>query len=195
LTVSSSMSLQGPEQLRTSEPTIAYVALSRARMMPRSLRTTRVRSPNGSAGMFPRQLPSSRDHVRQTGHLARKEGHQRVRSRHRYEWLRTDSPVLTAHRTANFRRGHQRNYGQWARPRLYRAPGLPGARSGLSLTEKSLMIAVKNIARRLGDDISEAKPILDSAFPMAAVWLPSFHPAASTGHAHYSQIQRPALLH
>jgi Flp pilus assembly CpaF family ATPase len=29
---------------------------------------------------------------------------------------------------------------------------------GLSLGEKSLMIAVKNIARRLGDDISEAKP-------------------------------------
>ena len=37
--------------------------------------------------------------------------------------------------------------------------------SGLSLGEKSLMIAVKNIARRLGDDISEAKPILDSRLP------------------------------
>jgi len=36
---------------------------------------------------------------------------------------------------------------------------------GLSLTEKSLTIAVKNIARRLGDDISEAKPILDSRLP------------------------------
>lgn len=35
----------------------------------------------------------------------------------------------------------------------------------LKLTEKSLMIAVKNIARRLGDDISEAKPILDSRLP------------------------------
>src|SRR5579863_2603157 len=34
-----------------------------------------------------------------------------------------------------------------------------------ALTEKSLMIAVKNIARRLGDDISEAKPILDSRLP------------------------------
>jgi pilus assembly protein CpaF len=33
------------------------------------------------------------------------------------------------------------------------------------LTEKALMIAVKNIARRLGDDISEAKPILDSRLP------------------------------
>lgn len=36
---------------------------------------------------------------------------------------------------------------------------------GLSLTEKSLTIAVKNIARRLGDDISESKPILDSRLP------------------------------
>jgi pilus assembly protein CpaF len=36
---------------------------------------------------------------------------------------------------------------------------------GLKLTEKSLMIAVKNIARRLGDDISETKPILDSRLP------------------------------
>jgi len=29
----------------------------------------------------------------------------------------------------------------------------------VSIGEKSLMIAVKNIARRLGDDISESKPI------------------------------------
>ncbi|TAM79754.1 MAG: CpaF family protein [Acidobacteria bacterium] len=36
---------------------------------------------------------------------------------------------------------------------------------GVKLTEKSLMIAVKNIARRLGDDISEAKPVLDSRLP------------------------------
>jgi pilus assembly protein CpaF len=33
------------------------------------------------------------------------------------------------------------------------------------LTEKGLLIAVKNIARRLGDDISESKPILDSRLP------------------------------
>src|SRR5437660_5925621 len=36
---------------------------------------------------------------------------------------------------------------------------------GLAIGEKSLMVAVKNIARRLGDDISEAKPILDSRLP------------------------------
>ena len=37
--------------------------------------------------------------------------------------------------------------------------------TGVSLSDKALMIAVKNIARRLGDDISEAKPILDSRLP------------------------------
>src|SRR6202162_3810941 len=36
---------------------------------------------------------------------------------------------------------------------------------GVSLGEKALMVAVKNIARRLGSDISEAKPILDSRLP------------------------------
>jgi len=36
---------------------------------------------------------------------------------------------------------------------------------GVNLGEKSLMVAVKNIARRLGDDISELKPILDSRLP------------------------------
>lgn len=36
---------------------------------------------------------------------------------------------------------------------------------GVSLGERSLLVAVKNIARRLGDDISESKPILDSRLP------------------------------
>src|SRR5438309_8230408 len=35
----------------------------------------------------------------------------------------------------------------------------------VSLSTKSLEVAVKNIARRLGDDISEEKPILDSRLP------------------------------
>jgi len=36
---------------------------------------------------------------------------------------------------------------------------------GVSLAERSLLVAVKNIARRLGDDVSESKPILDSRLP------------------------------
>ena len=35
----------------------------------------------------------------------------------------------------------------------------------VSLSERSLLVAVKNIARRLGDDLSETKPILDSRLP------------------------------
>jgi pilus assembly protein CpaF len=56
---------------------------------------------------------------------------------------------------------------------------------GVKLTAESLIVAVKNIARRLGDDISEAKPILDSRLPdgsrVAAVIPPcSIHGVALT---------------
>jgi len=55
----------------------------------------------------------------------------------------------------------------------------------VQLTATSLMVAVKNIARRLGDDISESKPILDSRLPdgsrVAAVIPPcSIHGVALT---------------
>lgn len=55
----------------------------------------------------------------------------------------------------------------------------------VKLTTESLIVAVKNIARRLGDDISEAKPILDSRLPdgsrVAAVIPPcSIHGVALT---------------
>jgi len=55
----------------------------------------------------------------------------------------------------------------------------------VKLTAESLMVAVKNIARRLGDDISDAKPILDSRLPdgsrVAAVIPPcSIHGVALT---------------
>jgi len=55
----------------------------------------------------------------------------------------------------------------------------------VKLTAASLMVAVKNIARRLGDDISETKPILDSRLPdgsrVAAVIPPcSIHGVALT---------------
>lgn len=55
----------------------------------------------------------------------------------------------------------------------------------LRLTPESLVVAVKNIARRLGDDISEAKPILDSRLPdgsRVAAMLPpcSVHGVALT---------------
>jgi pilus assembly protein CpaF len=43
--------------------------------------------------------------------------------------------------------------------------GMMQAVPGTSLTVKSLEVAVRNIARRLGDDISEEKPILDSRLP------------------------------
>src|SRR6185437_6922891 len=46
----------------------------------------------------------------------------------------------------------------------------------VTISQKSLEVAVRNIARRLGDDISEEKPILDSRLPdgsrVAAVLAP-----------------------
>ena len=56
------------------------------------------------------------------------------------------------------------------------------------------MVAVKNIARRLGDDISESKPILDSRLPdgsrVAAVIPPCSFERRDADH---SQIQYAAL--
>src|SRR6266536_2938201 len=47
---------------------------------------------------------------------------------------------------------------------------------GVSVTEKSLQVAVRNIARALGDDISPEQPLLDSRLPdgsrVAAVLAP-----------------------
>jgi pilus assembly protein CpaF len=64
------------------------------------------------------------------------------------------------------------------------------------LTHKSLLIAVKNIARRLGDDISESKPILDSRLPdgsrVAAVIPPL---QRERDYPHPSQVQCPAFHH
>src|ERR1043165_1518523 len=47
---------------------------------------------------------------------------------------------------------------------------------GVAMEEKTLQIAVKNIARRLGDEISDDRPLLDSRLPdgsrVAAVFPP-----------------------
>ncbi len=54
--------------------------------------------------------------------------------------------------------------------------GLIEAIDGIEINERNLKVAVKNIARALGDDVSEEKPILDSRLPdgsrVAAVFPP-----------------------
>jgi pilus assembly protein CpaF len=52
---------------------------------------------------------------------------------------------------------------------------------GVSLGERSLLVAVKNIARRLGDDISEAKPIRDSRLPDGSRIAAVIPPCSLTG--------------
>src|SRR5712691_9089038 len=43
--------------------------------------------------------------------------------------------------------------------------GLVQMVDGVTVAEKSLQVAVRNIARTLGDDVSEEQPILDSRLP------------------------------
>ena len=50
----------------------------------------------------------------------------------------------------------------------------------VTLTKGSLLVAVKNIARRLGDDISEARPILDSRLPDGSRVAAVIPPCSST---------------
>jgi pilus assembly protein CpaF len=52
---------------------------------------------------------------------------------------------------------------------------------GVSLGEKALLVAVKNIARSLGDDISEARPILDSRLPDGSRVAAVIPPCSLTG--------------
>jgi Flp pilus assembly CpaF family ATPase len=50
----------------------------------------------------------------------------------------------------------------------------------VSLDERNLRVAVKNIARALGDDVSEEQPILDARLSDGSrVSPPSVHPAES----------------
>jgi len=52
---------------------------------------------------------------------------------------------------------------------------------GVTIAEKSLQVAVRNIARALGDEISEEKPLLDSRLPDGSRVAAVFPPCSVTG--------------
>jgi pilus assembly protein CpaF len=52
---------------------------------------------------------------------------------------------------------------------------------GVNLTEKSLQVAIRNIARLLGNDISEAMPILDARLPDGSRVTAIFPPTSVNG--------------
>lgn len=52
---------------------------------------------------------------------------------------------------------------------------------GVMISERSLQVAIRNIARALGDDISEEKPLLDSRLPDGSRVAAVFPPCAVTG--------------
>ncbi len=59
---------------------------------------------------------------------------------------------------------------------FFEREGLVREANNISIDERNLRVAIKNIARALGDDVSEEKPILDSRLPdgsrVAAVFPP-----------------------
>jgi len=72
----------------------AYVALSRARIDAQVFTNDASTLAERLGRDVSKTAAVKQEHVRQTGHLAPKEGTKECRSRHRYEWLRTDSPFL-----------------------------------------------------------------------------------------------------
>ena len=52
---------------------------------------------------------------------------------------------------------------------------------GVTIPEKSLQVAVRNIARILGDDIGEEKPLLDARLPDGSRVAAVFPPCSVTG--------------
>ena len=52
---------------------------------------------------------------------------------------------------------------------------------GVTLSEKSLQVAIRNIARALGDDISEERPILDARLPDGSRVTAVFPPCSVKG--------------
>ena len=56
-------------------------------------------------------------------------------------------------------------HGQWLGADLCRTRRTAGAVAGVTVREQNLRVAVRNLARALGDDISEEQPLLDSRLP------------------------------
>ncbi len=82
------------------------------------------------------------------------------------ERIRNDPSISEAYRALDPGRLNQRGHGERAQTVCSsRRPVSSKKSTDSRLGRKSLMVAVKNIARRLGDDISESKPILDSRLP------------------------------
>ena len=91
--------------------------------------------------------------------------------------LRPHPAVPPADRAPDPGPGRHRDHGERLAARLRRARRRRRRRStACSIDERNLKVAVKNIARALGDDVSEEKPILDSRLPdgsrVAAVFPP-----------------------
>jgi len=72
--------------------------------------------------------------------------------------LRRDPAVSQADCTPDPGRGGQRDHGQRLETVFVEREGLPREAVDVSLDERNLRVAVKNIAQALGDDVSEEQP-------------------------------------
>jgi len=72
--------------------------------------------------------------------------------------------------------GGQRDHGEWREPVFVARGGLVTETVDVPPDGRNLRVAVKNIDRALGDDVSEEQPILDAQLPdgsrVAAVFRP-----------------------
>ena len=59
---------------------------------------------------------------------------------------------------------------------------------GVTISEKNLQVAVRNIARALGDEISEEKPLLDSRLPDGSRVAAAIPPCPVWGTTLYQSI-------
>jgi pilus assembly protein CpaF len=65
---------------------------------------------------------------------------------------------------------------------------------GVTIPEKSLQVAVRNIARILDDEIGEEKPLLDSRLPDGSRVAAVFPPCSVTGTiSEHSEVRQQAL--
>jgi hypothetical protein len=60
-----------------------------------------------------------------------------------------------------------------------------------TLDTRNLTVAIKNIARACGNEISEAQPMLDARLGTAHAWRPCSRPARSQVRADDSQVHPP----
>src|SRR5260370_27264739 len=81
------------------------------------------------------------------------------------ERIRNDAAIPQAHRTPHPGRNDQRGHGEWSKSCVHREGRIPSGNSRACSWRKVIDDRGEEHRTPPGDDISEAKPILDSRLP------------------------------